>query len=104
MRVQFTVSDAEWKKLEELAENEGYPDVPTYCRDTSLNEKTYGELWKKVVEKINKMQKEEGLFALRDLIPTPPANMGVKLFNNQKKLNIEFVKKDSLNTDTYRKL
>jgi hypothetical protein len=104
MRVQFTVSADEWNKLEELAKNEGYPDVPTYCRDISLNDRTYGVLWKKVVDKINKMDKDEEPFALRDLIPTPPANMGVKLYNNQKKLNIEFVKKDSLNTDTYRKL
>lgn len=45
------------------------------------------------------------VFALRDLVPLPPSNLGVKLYNNQKVLGIEVnSKKDSLRTNTFRKL
>ena len=40
MRVQFTVSDTEWKKLEQFITKAGYPDVPSYCKDTVLKERT----------------------------------------------------------------
>jgi len=103
MRVQFTVSANEWKKLEGLANDAGYPDVPSYCRDITLEERTYGMLWKTVVEKITKM--EVGTeFVLRQLVDTPPANLGVKLYSHQKDLGIEVIKKDKLNTNQFKKI
>lgn len=104
MRVQFTVNDDEWTKLKKLAEDNGYPDVPSYCRDISLQERTYADFWKTITEKISKMESGQ-VFALRDLVPLPPSNLGVKLYNNQKVLGIEVnSKKDSLGTNTFRKL
>lgn len=103
MRVQFTVSDTEWQKLEQLAVKAGYPDVPSYCKDTVLQERTYADLWKTVVDKISKMDKDT-VFALRDLVDTPPANLGVKLYEHQNDLGIEVQKKDSLNSNTFKKL
>ena len=103
MRVQFTVTDDEWKKLETLAKKKGYPDVPSYCKDTVLEERTYGNLWKTVVDKIADMKSGE-VFALRDLVDTPPANLGVKLYEHQSDLGIEVQKKDSLNSNTFKKL
>lgn len=45
------------------------------------------------------------VFALRDLIQSPPANLGVKLYENQATLGIAVnAKKDSLNTNTFTKL
>ena len=98
MRVQFSVDDMQWNKLEELSKKAGYPDVPSYCKD-----RTYGNLWKTVVDKISRMEKDT-VFALRDLIDTPPANLGVKLFEHQKTLGIQVQKKDSLKTNTFKKL
>ena len=103
MRVQFTVSDVEWTKLEKLAKDAGYPDVPSYCKDTVLEDRTYGKLWQTVVDKISKMEKDN-IFALRDLVATPPANLGVKLYEHQKELGIEVQKKDSLNSNTFKKI
>ena len=103
MRVQFTVSDTEWKKLEQFVAKAGYPDVPSYCKDTVLKERTYGDLWKTVVDKISNMDKDT-IFALRDLIDTPPANLGVKLYEHHTDLGIEVQKKDSLNSNTFKKL
>lgn len=103
MRVQFTVTDDEWNKLAALALKKGYPDVPSYCKDTVLEERTYANLWKTVVDKISKMDKGT-TFALRDLVDTPPSNLGVKLYEHQGNLGIEVQKKDSLNSNTFKKL
>lgn len=103
LRVQFTVTDDEWKKLVSLAQKKGYPDVPSYCKDTVLEERTYGNLWKTVVDKISDMDKDT-IFALRDLVDTPPANLGVKLYVHQSDLGIEVQKKDRLNSNTFIKL
>ena len=102
MRIQFTVSDDEYKKLQGLAVD--YPDVSSYCKGVSLQDRTYGDIWKTVVEKIKKMQPSENTFALRNLVATPPSNMGVKLYQNQQQLGIVFVKKDSSGVDTYKKI
>jgi len=103
MRVQFSVNDVQWEKLKRLAEKEGYPDVPSYCKDVALEDRTYGKLWQTVVNKISKMEKDN-VFALRDLVDTPPANLGVKLFEHQKDLGIQVQKKDSLKSNTFIKL
>ena len=104
MRVQFSVSATEWAKLQQLASANGYPDVPSYCRDVSLEERTYAKMWKQVVDGIKKMSKGN-VFALRDLVQSPPANLGVKLFENQAKLGIQVnPQKDNLNTNTFTKL
>lgn len=104
MRVQFSVNAQEWSKLQQLAKSNGYPDVPSYCRDVSLEERTYANMWKKIEDGIKNMPSGRA-FALRDLVPAPPATLGVKLFDNQQALGIKVnPKKDSLNTNTYTKL
>jgi hypothetical protein len=104
VRVQFSVNNTEWQKLQRLAYKKGYPDVSSYCRDISLQERTYAELWRSVVEAIT--DKPSGsVFALRDLIDAPPANLGVKLYEHQTDLGIIVnSKKDSRNINTFTKL
>lgn len=104
MRVQFSVNADEWNRLEELADSKGYPDVPSYCRDIALGERTYADMWKAVKDGIAKMPPGY-TFALRDLVPCPPANLGVKLYNSQSVLGIEVCpQKDSLGSNTFKKL
>lgn len=104
MRVQFSVNREEWDKLQKLSQSDSYPDVSSYCRDTSLQERTYAILWEKVRTAIAKMPSGT-TFALRDLIQTPPANLGVILYKNQTSLGIKVnPKKDSFNTNTYTKI
>ena len=109
MRVQFSVDSNELSKLQHLASANGYPDVPTYCKDISLEERTYANLWDKVKKGIGKMPSGH-VFALRDLLRRDlrcrePANLGVKLYENQATLGIAVnAKKDSLNTNTFTKL
>lgn len=104
MRVQFTVNDKEWEKLMGFAKEKGYPDVPSYCKDASLKERSYATMWKTVVKKISEMPSGTK-FALRDLIQTPPSNLGVKLYNHQEELKITVNdQKDSLKTNTFTKL
>lgn len=103
MRIQFTVSQMEWNDLQLKATKEGYPDVPSYCKDVVLNQRTYATLWNTVTKKIKSMPAEK-TFVLRDLVDTPPSNLGVKLYNHQKELGIEVIKKDSMNTNMFKKL
>lgn len=104
MRVQFSVNATEWSKLQQLAQSNGYPDVPSYCRDVSLEERTYANMWSKIKEGIAKMSSGH-IFALRDLVQSPPANLGVKLYENQSALGIKVnPQKDSLHTNTFTKL
>ena len=104
MRVQFTVNDIQESKLRRLAYENGYPDVPSYCKDICLQERTYVAMWETITEKISEM-KPGTLFALRDLIPSPPTNLGVKLYQNQKELGIEVrPQKDSLHSNCFIKL
>lgn len=104
MRVQFSVNATEWSKLQQLAQSNGYPDVPSYCRDVSLEERTYANMWSKIKEGIAKMPSGH-IFALRDLVQSPPANLGVKLYENQSALGIKVnPQKDSLHTNTFTKL
>lgn len=103
MRIQFSVNDDELKRLESYAKEAGYPDVSTYCKDQVLRLRTYAELWEKVKNKIASMKKDE-VFALRDLVDTPPANLGVKLYNNQVELGIEVKEKDRTGANTFKKL
>ena len=101
MRVQFTVTDDEYKKLTILAKD--YPDISSYSKEVALQDRTYGKMWAEVKNKIGKMSSGDGPFALRDLIPVPPTNMGVKLFKSQADLDIVFYKKVN-GVDTYKKL
>lgn len=103
MRIQFSVNDEELKRLESYAKEAGYPDISTYCKDEVLRLRTYAELWNKVTTKISKMEKGT-TFALRDLIDTPPSNLGVKLYNNQVELGIEVNNKDRTGANTFTKL
>ena len=104
MRVQFSVDASEWAKLQQLASANGYPDVPSYCKDISLEQRTYANMWKKVVDGIRKMP-SGSIFALRDLVQSPPANLGVKLYENQSKLGIQVnPQKDSLHANAFTKL
>lgn len=104
MRVQFSVSDKECAKLQKLADDNGYPDISTYCKDVSLEERTYANMQKNITDSIAEMSSGQ-TFALRDLVKCPPANLGVKLYNNQSMLGIKVnPKKDSFNTNTFTKL
>lgn len=104
MRVQFSVDASEWAKLQRLAAANGYPDVPSYCKDVSLEQRTYANMWKKIIDEISKMPSGH-VFALRDLVQSPPANLGVKLYENQGVLGIQVnPQKDSLHTNTFTKL
>ena len=103
MRVQFSVNDEELKRLESYAKEAGYPDISSYCKDEVLRLRTYAELWNKVTTKISKMEKGT-TFALRDLIDTPPSNLGVKLYNHQVELGIEVNDKDRTGANTFTKL
>lgn len=104
MRVQFSVNATEWSKLQQLAQSNGYPDIPSYCRDVSLEERTYANMWSKIKDGIAKMPSGH-IFALRDLVQSPPANLGVKLYENQSALGIKVnPQKDSLHTNTFTKL
>lgn len=104
MRVQFTVNNDEYQELQRLANSFGSPDVSSYCKDVSLQVRTYADMWQSVISQIKNMPSGT-TFALRDLIDVPPANMGVKLFNSQKDLGIVVSqKKDSLKTNTFTKL
>lgn len=104
MRVQFSVNATEWSKLQQLAQSNGYPDIPSYCRDVSLEECTYANMWSKIKDGIAKMPSGH-IFALRDLVQSPPANLGVKLYENQSALGIKVnPQKDSLHTNTFTKL
>ena len=51
MRIQFTVSQSEWNTLEMKSIKEGYPDVPSYCKDMVLKQRTYAMLWNTVTKK-----------------------------------------------------
>jgi len=103
MRIQFTVNQDEYQKLQNLAAQEGYPDVHTYCKDVALQVRTYATLWAKVKERIAKLP-QDATFVLRDLVTTPPANLGRKLFENQKTLGITKVGVDNIGADKYKKL
>ena len=103
MRVQFSVSNEEWEKLKSLAEKTGYPDVQSYCRDLTLGERTYGSLWKSIVEQISRMPSGT-VFMLRDLIDNPPANLGTVLYNHQQELGIKVLRKDATKTNVFIKL
>ncbi|MBQ9907678.1 MAG: hypothetical protein IJM46_13015 [Oscillospiraceae bacterium] len=104
MIVQFSVDGNECAKLQQLANANGYLDVSSYCRDVALEERTYANMWKKIKDEIAKMPSGH-TFALRDLVQSPPANLGVKLFENQSALGIRVnSQKDSLDTNTYTKL
>ncbi len=101
MRVQFSVNANEWSKLQQLAMKNGYPDVSSYCRDVALEERTYANMWKIIKDEIAKMPSGK-TFALRDLVQSPPANLGVKLFENQSTFGIRVnSQKDRLHTNTY---
>ena len=103
MRVQFTVNDEERLKLESLAKKNGYPDISSYCKDKSLEERTYAKMWEIIKTKISEKNSGDE-FSLRELIDAPPSNLGVKVFNNQDNLGIEVLqKKDSLKANKFRK-
>ena len=103
MRIQFTVCHSEWNILKKKSIEEGYPDVPSYCKDIVLKQRTYAILWNTVTKKIESMPSGKR-FLLKDLIDTPPSNLGVKLYAHQKELGIEIIKKDSSNTNMFEKL
>lgn len=103
MRVQISFTIEEYDKLLKQSKIEGYPDVISYAKDRLLRNKNFLELWEEVTSKIEKLEPDEE-FTLRDLVSTPPANLGVKLFQNQKELGIKKIKKDNLNSNVFVKL
>lgn len=103
MRVQLSFTTEEYDKLLKQSKVEGYPDVISYAKDRLLHNKNFLELWEEVTSKIENL--ESGMeFTLRDLVSTPPANLGVKLFQNQKMLGIIKIGKDNLNSNIFKKV
>lgn len=103
MRVQISFTIEEYDKLLKQSKIEGYPDVISYAKDRLLHNKNFLELWEEVTSKIENL--ESGTeFTLRDLVSTPPANLGVKLFQNQKMLGIIKIGKDNLNSNIFKKV
>lgn len=103
MRVQLSFTTEEYDKLFKQSKDEGYPDVISYAKDRLLHNKNFLELWEEVTSKIENL--ESGMeFTLRDLVSTPPANLGVKLFQNQKMLGIIKIGKDNLNSNIFKKV
>ena len=103
MRVQISFTIEEYDKLLKQSKDEGYPDVISYAKDRLLHNKNFLELWEEVTSKIENL--ESGMkFTLRDLVSTPPANLGVKLFQNQKMLGIIKIGKDNLNSNIFKKV
>lgn len=103
MRVQFTVDATEWAELQQLATRNGYPDVPSYCKDVSLQARTFAKMWAKVQDAISKMASGTA-FQLSDLVQTPPSNLGRKLYENQSTLGIVVNSKKTNGTNTFTKL
>ena len=103
MRVQLSFTIEEYDKLLKQSKVEGYPDVISYAKDRLLHNKNFLELWEEVTSKIENL--ESGMeFTLRDLVSTPPANLGVKLFQNQKMLGIIKIGKDNINSNIFKKV
>lgn len=103
MRVQLSFTTEEYDKLLKQSKVEGYPDVISYAKDRLLHNKNFLELWEEVTSKIENLEPETE-FTLRDLVLTPPANLGVKLFQNQKMLGIIKIGKDNLNSNIFKKV
>ena len=103
MRVQLSFTTEEYDKLLKQSKVEGYPDVISYAKDRLLHNKNFLELWEEVTSKIENLEPETE-FTLRDLVLTPPANLGVKLFKNQKMLGIIKIGKDNLNSNIFKKV
>ena len=103
MRVQFSINEDELKRLTNYAKEAGYPDISSYCKDKVLRSRTYAELWKTVTTRIKSL-KPGDVFALRDLVDTPPSNLGVKLFNHQEELGIKVNSKDRTGVNTFEKI
>ena len=59
MRIQFTVSQSEWNTLEMKSIKEGYPDVPSYCKDMVLKTKNLCNALEHSHEKIESMPSGE---------------------------------------------
>lgn len=113
-RVQFTISNEEYEILQEIAERDGFPNVPALCKyrtfcwsDIPQQEgKPYNELYNEMINNIAKYPYEKD-FVLRDIIDTPPALLGVWLFKavkNGKIPDVNFVGKDCYNIAHYIKI
>lgn len=51
IRIQFTVSQLEWNTLKMKSIEDGYPDVPSFCKDMVIKQRTYAILWNTVTKK-----------------------------------------------------
>lgn len=103
MRVQFTISEDEERKLKHDSQLEGYPDIHTYCKDYVLREKTFLDIWKKVERYIEALPVGEQ-FAISDIIQNSPAVLGKKVFENQESLGIRVKGKDKKNSNIFIKV
>lgn len=105
-RIQFTVSDVEYKQLSAQTAAEGFPTVAEMCKTRALQGKnTYSDLYSKMVKEIEKI-KPGTEFYLRDIIETPPALLGRWLFDNVANSqipNVEHLGNDGTNPERYRK-
>ena len=111
-RVQFTITDDEYKLLNEQSIAEGFPTMSEMCKIRAFkgNSKlhgnyTYAELYAQMVKKIADLAPNSE-FYLRDIIDTPPALLGRWLFDNVKNGKIPSVVhlgNDGTNPEKYLK-
>lgn len=88
-RVQCTVSEEQYEKLQSQSVQEGYPTVGEMVKAKILREDpTYSDLYKEMAMKITQIDPKqiinstlgEGEFYLSDLINNPPALLGRFLY------------------------
>ncbi|MDA8227041.1 MAG: hypothetical protein M0T74_04950 [Desulfitobacterium hafniense] len=105
-RVQFTITDAEYKQLSEQSTAEGFPTMAEMCKTRALKGKnTYTELYARMVNEIAALEPNSE-FYLRDIIDIPPALLGRWLYDNVRNgkiPNVEHLGNDGTNPEKYRK-
>lgn len=105
-RVQFTISDDQKAKLEIDMKNEGYPNIAELCKARACDDRSYGTLYKRLIERIDSL-KPGTSFIIRDLIDAPPALIGRWLYQNVDNGTVKNVihdGKDSVGTERYKKI
>ncbi len=105
MRIQFTVTEDELTRLNQLAKEGGWPSVSEYCKCKSLEEKTtYASLYSELITKVEQMELNKP-FVLRDLISTPPALIGRWFYENVSNgtINVTHIGKDESGAERYVK-
>ena len=111
-RIQFTITDDEYAKLQAETSASGYPNVSEMCKAKVLGINTIADLFIVMKEKIKaikpgdgiNMQLNPGEFYLKDIINTPPALLGRWLHDGVTNGSISNVECIGIKPDKYRKI